>query len=443
MTLFEKFSTVGPVDSIRMVREMITFRPLGSAYVNFQRSQDAERAFQTLNGDLIQQHSVRISWPEVDTCTPHALAGVFVKNLDETMDNQAVCDMFSSVGNVLRCKVALDLQGTPKGYAFVYFYASSSAKTAVDKVNGLFVNGCELSVNPMFTCLHVKNFGDRLTKESLGELFAPYGSVKGHNVVQAKNGKSRGYGYVIYDSPEAAGHAMEALNGKELGDGKVLRVVPAPPRESTKLAPILTSQQQGPTELYVTNLDPSIDNRRLGEIFAPYGVLQKGFVVLEKGSRKSKGYGFVTYATGEEAARAIVEVNDREVAGKRIYVKIARGKSESKAVAAVESGNEPPTNDNDDDDLLATTTSNPDELKPILGRRLYPLIRECVGKDIAGRVTYQLMEQHGPTELAALLEDPKRVQTEARNVSSGDFPAMMNIRLQLKLLTAVPNGAAA
>lgn len=40
MELFEKFTTVGPLDSIRMVREMITFRPLGSAYVNFQRTQD-------------------------------------------------------------------------------------------------------------------------------------------------------------------------------------------------------------------------------------------------------------------------------------------------------------------------------------------------------------------------------------------------------------------
>lgn len=433
MALFEKFSTVGPVDSIRMVREMITFRPLGSAYVNFQRSQDAERAFQTLNGD----DQIQITWPEVDTCTPHVLAGIFVKHLDETMDNQAVCDMFSTVGNVLRCKVALDLHGGPKGYAFVYFYATSSARNAIDKVNGLLVNGSELSVGPMFTSLHVKNFGDRLTQASLQELFAPYGSIKTHGVVKGKNGQSRGCGYVAYDSPEAAGHAMEALNGKELGDGKVLRVVPS--HKNLHSAPTLT--HQGPTELFIRNLDASVDNRQLGEIFAPYGRLERGFVVMEKGSRKSKGFGFVTYASGEEAARAILEMNDREVAGKRIFVAISKGK-EAKAAAvpveSVEPDNEPAIDD-DDDDLRAATA----KLKSLLGRRLYPLIKECVDQGIAGRITNQLMEQHNPADLTELLKNPKQLQTAARNISSGDFLAVMNVRLQLKLLTAVPNRAAA
>jgi len=62
------------------------------------------------------------------------------------------------------------------------------------------------------------------TDKELMDAFSPYGNVTEAKVIKERDsGRSRGFGFVTFDSDTEAGAAMEAMNDTEL-DGRNLRV---------------------------------------------------------------------------------------------------------------------------------------------------------------------------------------------------------------------------
>ena len=77
-------------------------------------------------------------------------------------------------------------------------------------------------------------------------------------------------------------------------------------------------------KLYVGNLAFSIDSDKLKEIFSEFGEIEEATVIIDKFSKRSKGFGFVTFTNDEEADKAISEMNDKEIEGRQIKVNEAR-----------------------------------------------------------------------------------------------------------------------
>jgi RNA recognition motif-containing protein len=73
---------------------------------------------------------------------------IFVKHLDRNIDNQALYDTFSLLGNIFSCKVAGDLAGKSRGYGFVHYETKEAATQAIERVNGLQIGEKIVEVQP-------------------------------------------------------------------------------------------------------------------------------------------------------------------------------------------------------------------------------------------------------------------------------------------------------
>jgi RNA recognition motif-containing protein len=77
-------------------------------------------------------------------------------------------------------------------------------------------------------------------------------------------------------------------------------------------------------KLYVGNLPWSVRTEDLREIFEPHGEITDVIVLTDRETGRSRGFGFVEFAS-EDQAQAAIEANDgREVDGRPLKVNVAR-----------------------------------------------------------------------------------------------------------------------
>jgi RNA recognition motif-containing protein len=77
-------------------------------------------------------------------------------------------------------------------------------------------------------------------------------------------------------------------------------------------------------KVYVGNLPFTVDNDKLSELFSEFGEIEEATVIMNKFSGRSKGFGFVTFKDDESAKKAISEMNDKEVEGRKLKVNEAK-----------------------------------------------------------------------------------------------------------------------
>eukprot|EP00232_Nephroselmis_pyriformis_P030005 CAMPEP_0182871282 /NCGR_PEP_ID=MMETSP0034_2-20130328/11028_1 /TAXON_ID=156128 /ORGANISM="Nephroselmis pyriformis, Strain CCMP717" /LENGTH=607 /DNA_ID=CAMNT_0025003827 /DNA_START=78 /DNA_END=1897 /DNA_ORIENTATION=+ len=348
--LYEVFSQVGPVVSIRVCRDLITRRSLGYAYVNYNSGADAQRAIDVLNFTPVNGKAVRIMYSQRDpSARKSAVGNIFIKNLDRTIDNKALFDTFQAFGPVQSSKIALDSQGQSKGYGFVQFDTEEAAQTAITKVNGMLLAGKQVYVGQFvrrteretgtskFSNIYVKNVAEVTTDEAFRTAFEKFGAITSCVIMRDEDGKSKGFGFVNFEDPECAMQAVEDLNGTSHDEKEwvVCRAQKKSEREAELKAKFEAARRERMEKyqggnLYLKNLEDTVDDNKLREMFAEYGTITSCRVMRDSAGA-SKGSGFVAFSTAEEATRAVTEMNGKMAGQKPLYVALAQRKEERKA----------------------------------------------------------------------------------------------------------------
>lgn len=357
--LCDFFNQVGPVQSIRVCRDAVTRRPLGYAYVNFRNMVDAERALDTMNYSMIRGQPIRIMWSHRDPSLRKSNKGnIFIKNLDKSIDNKMLYDTFSTFGNILSCKIATDDEGKSKGYGFVHYEDESSCQAAIDKVNGKMLKEKIVYVGPfksrreredefggpleqVYQNVFVKNIDESIDDDAFRKMFEEYGTITSFVLKSYEDGAKKGfpstkYGFVNYETPEAAKKAVTEMNDKEIS-GRTIFCGPAEKaahrRAKLKAQFDKIKQEQiakyQNVNLYVKNLDDTVTEEKLKELFEPFGVITSAKLMMDGAA--SKGFGFVCFTTPEEATKAVTEMNNKIVGSKPIYVSLAQRKDQRRA----------------------------------------------------------------------------------------------------------------
>ncbi|KAK2418550.1 RNA-binding (RRM/RBD/RNP motifs) family protein [Trifolium repens] len=226
--------------------------PPFAAEVEFQTSQDTTISQQEEpETETEQETSDKPKQEEGQKVSTSDDAGrLYVGNLPFTMTSSQLAEIFAEAGTVVSVEIVYDrVTDRSRGFAFVTMESVEEAKVAIQMFDGSQVGGRSAKVNfPEVPKggerlvmvqrnrdnyngfvdsphkIYAGNLDWRLNSQDLRDAFAEQPGILGAKVIYEKdNGRSRGFGFVTFETAEDSQAALIAMNGVEV-QGRPLRL---------------------------------------------------------------------------------------------------------------------------------------------------------------------------------------------------------------------------
>ena len=189
--------------------------------------------------------------------------------------------------------------------------------------------------------LYIKNLNFKTTEDQLRKLFSQYGkdlrSVRiPRKAAPIKRGRtgteeslSMGFGFVEFGSQASASKALKLLNGKLL-DGHALEIKPSGAGKAQGKEPAIKSSKN-PSKLMIRNVPFQATRKELLQLFGSFGQLKK-VRMPRKFDGTNRGFAFVEFLTGKEAAAAMKALSKTHLYGRHLVIEWAATDEESERI---------------------------------------------------------------------------------------------------------------
>eukprot|EP00756_Hemistasia_phaeocysticola_P014365 Hpha_TRINITY_DN15334_c4_g8::TRINITY_DN15334_c4_g8_i1::g.90769::m.90769/K13126/PABPC; polyadenylate-binding protein len=255
-------------------------------------------------------------------------SSLYVGDLAPEATEANLFDVFREVGPVLSIRVCRDaVTRRSLGYAYVNFQNPSDATRALQTLNFTKIKGracrimwCQRDPSLRKNAkgnIFIKNLAKDIDNKSLHDTFQAFGTILSCKIVTDGDGVSRGYGFVHFESEEAANEAVKSVNQMLLNDSQV--TVCRFQRKDKKIKDL----EKTYTNIYVKHFSKETSEEELKKFFGKFGEISSCLVRRDTDD-KALGYAFINYKEHAAASKAAEEANglkDGIVAeGKTLFV---------------------------------------------------------------------------------------------------------------------------
>ncbi|XP_052002504.1 polyadenylate-binding protein 4-like [Xyrauchen texanus] len=262
---------------------------------------------------------------------------LYVGDLEPNVTESMLYERFSAAGSVLSIRVCREkLSGRSLGYAYVNYERPADAERALDTMNFDLINDKPMRVmwcqrDPSLRKsgvgnIFIKNLEKSINSEGLLDIFSSFGNILSCKVSSDENG-SKGFGFVHFETHEAAEKAINRLNGMLINE-QIVFVGHFKSRKEREAEMQARAKQF--TNIYIKNFGSDVNDATFNETFSKFGSTVSVRVMTDE-SGNSKGFGFVNFEKNSDAKRAVDEMNGAELNGRRLYVSRAQKKRERHA----------------------------------------------------------------------------------------------------------------
>lgn len=199
------------------------------------------------------------------------------------------------------------------------------------------------------SCIYIKNLPFKLDDNGLKRIVIESGCADQRDILSVniakngKTGKSRGFGFVQFTSPNLAKKSVDILNGYDVYghelEAKISEHAQLTKPEATSLD-IVPSGVEGNRKLMVRNIPFEAEQKQLKTLFETYGQV-KNLRLPKKFDGSSRGFCFVEFTSHDEAERAMEALGPVHFLGRHLVIEWAKNESVSSDEEAPDRKREP------------------------------------------------------------------------------------------------------